>query len=191
MAEDQGVKAEIDKLKAKWDTNKKNSAPGSVALWIPVDNDQVTLFRCPGIVVRTLGFTKDELADFDKAHVYKPAEPPSSTNTTNRRLKKTKSISSRKKILKEVQIHLKEGIAYQVKNANRIRKTLTMRVPDIVCIDCINYFLWYMSTAEQRPISFCTSTSEIQLLSKLEKADLGVLSTKVTDDSTPKPNRGE
>ncbi len=193
MAEDTTVATTITLLKAKWANldgdNVAIMAPGNVRVLVPVDNTSAMPVIVPGRIIKLLGITKDVTGSkFDK--IYEPKSTPS-TNT-NRRSPKTPSGSKNSKFVdyKDISITLKTPVSYKVKTNTRTLTKVRWRVPSVVSIDCITWYLWNAPVADQRPPTFET-LNRIYRVFDIDKTKLGEMSDKVeapeANQETPGP----
>lgn len=117
---------------------------------------------------------------------YKPKPRESTSADANRRVGGgTRGRSLDPKLLgqKEVWINLKTPVKYKRKTQEVFLTRINMRVPDLISIDCLNYFLYEMSSADKRPETFETNHKRYYV-SKIEQAKLGELSDKVESTDT-------
>lgn len=176
MTTDDRVKTQIDELKAYWTAEglDADQRPGSVKLWVPVDNDTKIKASVSGRFISFLGVAQDE---FGTSHTQVLTSNKASEE--GREVIDTFYTESGKNIGKQVIIKLASPIASPTsKDASRVIQRLTLRVPQLMTVDAINYFLYNVATAASRPISFNLGKNREYFVSNLDKAKLGTLSAK-------------
>ncbi|MGB3535428.1 MAG: hypothetical protein WBA13_18160 [Microcoleaceae cyanobacterium] len=179
--EDKSVAVEIAALKKRWteDGAKANQAPGYVNMPIPVDKDSTMTFRCPGLLIKTLDIKKDEMASFENTL---STGTKVANNDANRRKRHTTGSKALTVIHKPVKVFLPVAIEYPYKGATRTRTSITIRVPSLVSVDCMNYFLWNCCDAAKRPGKFQFTRNQIYRTSDLAQNLLGTITPKVGTD---------
>lgn len=183
MATDAAVAARIQQLTTAWNESytgdNAHRAPGRVNLWFPVDSTSCMVVPVSGRVIRFCGITADAIGGSFKQ--YKPKPRESTSADANRRVgggTRGRSLDTKLLGQKEIWINLKVPVKYKRKTKEVFLTRINMRVPDLISIDCLNFFLWEMCSADKRPETFETN-HKLYYISKIEQAKLGELSDKV------------
>jgi hypothetical protein len=176
MTTDDKVKIQIDDLKKRWTDEglDADQRPGSVKLWVPIDNNTKIRASVSGRFISFLGVTQDE---FGTTHTQVLTSDKASEE--GREVIDTFYTEKGRRIGRRVSIRLATPVASPTsKDAGRVIKRLTLRVPQLMSVDSINYFLYNVGEAASRPISFNLGADREYLISNIDKAKLGALPAK-------------
>lgn len=191
MTTDDRVKSQIDKLKATWTAENfpPHKRPGKVKLWVPIDKDTKVAAQVSGRLISFLGITKDE---FGTTHTQVLTSDKETEE--NREVTDTFYTSSETLIHREIYVDLANPIPSPTdKHPQRLIKQVLLRLPNIVTVDAINYFLYNACGNDDRPPSFTIGEKGRRnyFVSNIDLANLGTITnkagTKVADTKFIKP----